>query len=51
MNGKGGHLVIDERCTRLGAIDDKRGVFIDSGIDLKAIKRGWHNVFITCDNS
>jgi hypothetical protein len=49
-SGKGGHFVIDETGSRLGCIDEENGLFIDSGVDFSKIRKGWHNIVITCDN-
>lgn len=48
--GKGGHVVIDETGSRLGAIDEEKGLYVDSGVDLSKIRKGWHNIVVTCDN-
>ena len=51
VNGKGAHVAIDETGSRLGCVDEEKGLFVDSGVDLSKIRKGWHNIVITCDNS
>ena len=43
--------MIDETGSRLGCIDEKKVMFIDSGVDLSKRRKGWHNIVVTCDNS
>ena len=53
MTGKGAHLMIDETGSRLGCIDEEKGLFVDSSLDLtsKLHKKGWHNIVVCVDNS
>jgi hypothetical protein len=51
INGKGGHFIIDETGSRLGLVDEETGLFIDSGVDFSKIRKGWHNIVITCTNA
>lgn len=51
VSGRGGHVLIDETGSRLGCLDEEKNVFVDSGVDLSKIRKGWHNIVVTCDNS
>jgi hypothetical protein len=42
--------MFDENGLRLGLINEENGLFIDAGIDFSIVKKGWHNIVITCDN-
>lgn len=50
-NGRGAYLFVDETGSRLGAEDEETKLVIDSGVDLKKVKRGWSNIVATCDNA
>jgi hypothetical protein len=44
-------VVIDETGSRLGCVDEEKSMFVDSGVDLSKIRKGWHNIVVICDNS
>jgi len=50
VHGFGGFLVIDEEGKMLGAFDELSGEFIESGVNLKKLKKGWRHIAVTCDN-
>jgi hypothetical protein len=45
--------MVDETGSRLGCVDEEKGLFIDSSLDLtsKLHKRGWHNIVVVLDNN
>ncbi len=44
--GKGITLLVDETGSRIGAVDEKTGLFVDSGNDFSKFKKGWHHIAI-----
>jgi hypothetical protein len=45
-NGKCIYLMADETGSRLGSIDEKTGLFVDSGYDLTNYRKGWHHIAV-----
>jgi hypothetical protein len=44
--GKGITLLVDETGSRIGAVDEKSGHFVDSGNDFSKFKKGWHHIAV-----
>ncbi len=51
IHGEGAYVQIDETGSWLQVVCEHSGNEINADVDLNKLKRGWHNIVVTCDNA
>ena len=50
IKGTGAYIEINEACTQLQAVCEESNRVVNAGIELRKVKKGWHNIVVVCNN-